>query len=142
MTDKKINFSFADSTQDLVYRRVSDDGKLELGIWPVLFGFRVRAGYVGRLVCEVGWCCGKEHAVLERAYNLCLHLLELGIPFSEIIPHTAIKPVFSDPGFMLWVEKLAENTPWIVDITVDVPPVNLIRREYELLNIFSNQLEY
>ena len=51
-----MKFIPAEDTEDIYQRLVSEDGKIEMGIYPVIFGYRVRAGYVGSMICQLDWC--------------------------------------------------------------------------------------
>ncbi len=50
---------------ELFQRLVSEDGTIEMGIHPVIFGYRVRAGYVGNMFYELDWCGGDKQEDLE-----------------------------------------------------------------------------
>jgi hypothetical protein len=123
---KRIKLIKAMSTENFVCRLVSDDGKIEMGIYPVIFGFRVRAGYVGDLGCNIDWCCGADHRMLLFAYNACKKLLEEKGNFGGIPPISEIKPYFKDSDFMKW---LLENVPPL-DCWESLPPLYEIKDEY------------
>lgn len=41
-------------------RIVSEDGTIEIGIHPVMFGFRVVGGYTKAQWYEIDWCGGAD----------------------------------------------------------------------------------
>lgn len=49
-------------------RKISEDGKHEIGIHPVLFGFRVRAGHTEDIWCEIDYCCQRDYHLLMLVY--------------------------------------------------------------------------
>lgn len=100
--NKPINLVSATSTENMVCRLVSEDGRIEMGVYPVIFGFRIRAGFVGSSTCEVDWCCGNDQKFLEIAYDLLKKLLERGYSFQRILPTSHVKPIFNDNNFMKW----------------------------------------
>jgi hypothetical protein len=123
----------APSTENFVCRLVSEDGRIEMGIMPVLYGFRVRAGYVGDGCCPIGWCCGDSEVALMTAYSVLKLLLEKGIAFDSMPSHSNIKPYFKDEFFSNWIN---ENLKDVGELEA-LPPLDEIRREYMgLLNIF------
>lgn len=89
-----------DSENNLYQRVVSEDGKIEMGIYPVMFGYRVRAGYVGNEIYELDWCGGDEQQQLELLYSIMKNILEARGNFRDIPPVSAIKPFYNDEEFM------------------------------------------
>jgi hypothetical protein len=99
------------------YRR-SEGGGVHLGVYRVMYGFRVRAGYTGDLMgCTLDWCGGANWKDVERLYSLCLAILsqkeEPGEKwrnaevFRGIPPHSNVKPFYNDPDFVQKVCELA-----------------------------------
>lgn len=114
---KKINFIAAPSYINLVQRVVSEDNKIEIGILPVIYGFRVRAGYVGAAGCEIDWCCGDKQAMVELGYFVCKKLLSQGFSFSEIPSCSRIKPFYKDMPFMEWLVSKLDDSDVIEPLT-------------------------
>jgi hypothetical protein len=81
---------------------------LEVGIYPVLYGFRVRAGTIGEPICHVDWCCGDSHATVQVYLQLLIEILEARIaqeiPLSHLfegIPIASrVKPLVNDVEFL------------------------------------------
>lgn len=80
------------------------DGVVEMGLGPVLYGWRVRAGYCeeGGKPCqmyECDWCCGDNEETTWGTYHIMKRLLEDGISFQKLPAASATKPWFKDPLF-------------------------------------------
>jgi hypothetical protein len=94
---------------DMPFRYVYEN--IEVGIYPVLFGFRVRAGYRGSATYYIDWCCGDNQHTVRTYFQLLLEILEYRIEkgwkineiFSELPPCSEIKPVFNDLKFLEYV---------------------------------------
>ena len=87
----------------LILRVVSETGQVEVGVYPVLFGYRIRAGYVGEPYCMIDWCCGDSEQMLHSHYIsllLILHRREEDACCFEGIPRSSsIKPCWKDKAF-------------------------------------------
>jgi len=94
-----------DADKHLSLRRVSEDGLLEIGVYPVAFGWRVRAGFVDSQP-ELDYCAGADHTFLEVLYSLTLAALERGVPL-DTFPFQAVKPFYNDPQNFKELIKLA-----------------------------------
>lgn len=82
---------------------VSDTGKWELGLVPMLFGVRVRAGLNGADWCEIDYCAGADQAFQLELLITVLTILE-SFPESttphelhERMPGFQRKPINLDP---------------------------------------------
>ena len=69
-----------------------------VGIHPVLFGYRVKSGYVGSFVYEIEYCCGNSPAWLSIVYSYVLAQLNKGFPY-EKFPREVRRPTQDDPLF-------------------------------------------
>jgi len=98
----------ADDTGNLICRQVMDD--IEIGVYPVLYGYRVRAGQIGDLACVADWCCAGSHGTLQWAYGFLKHVLqknaELGDPWRDIPRTSQTKPIIIDPEFLRQLAEL------------------------------------
>ena len=85
-------------------RVVSENGLVEIGTHEVMFGFRVRAGFVGDAGCALDWCAGDSWENIERLYSVCYNILEQRNEdrscFWGLPSYSDIKPFFNDPKFM------------------------------------------
>jgi hypothetical protein len=91
--------------------RYSDDGRIEIGVYRVAFGWRVRAGFRGSVAFELDWCGGGEWSDVEALYSIAKAILEKrstdrdcfrGIPGSS-----TRKPYFNDEKFVTTILRLA-----------------------------------
>ncbi len=56
--------------EDAMFRmRITDCGRYEIGIHPVLYGFRIRAGVRESQWCDIDYCCRQDLSLLNLAYN-------------------------------------------------------------------------
>lgn len=83
-----------------------------MGVYRVLFGFRVRCGMTSdKMCCALDWCGGANWKDVERLYSLCLGILsqkdENNFSFMGIPTVSSIKPFYLDEKFVSIVGKLA-----------------------------------
>lgn len=90
----------------LFERLVSDDGKIEMGIHPVIFGYRVRAGYVGEDFFMFDWCGGADQTQTELLYSIAKNILEHKNSFDGVPIFSKIKPFYKDKDFVKSIESL------------------------------------
>jgi len=93
------------------HRKVSEHGLIEVFVWPVNYGHRVRAGFVGSHCCVLDWCGGKEWKNVERLYSLTIAILakrdENRECFAGLPPHSCVKPFYNDLDFVRVVGEAA-----------------------------------
>lgn len=89
-------------------RLVTEDGKIELGIYPVIYGFRVRAGYSNSGACIIDWCCGDNAMLLiVLYYRLKWHIEDNPrAPFKGLPASSKKKPITEDPEFFKEIRAL------------------------------------
>ncbi len=68
----------------IVNRYVSEDGTFEIGYYRVIYGWRVRAGYVGAKSLEADYCCAMDFDLLARTLAICIARLEMLPDFSPV----------------------------------------------------------
>lgn len=106
-----------DDNQNQLYQRiVSEDGKIEIAIHPVMFGYRVRAGYVGNTYVHIDWCGGSDHSAVEMLYSIAKNILENTGSFKGIPSHSKIKPYYKDVDFMAEVMKFTTEPLEVVKL--------------------------
>lgn len=108
---------------NLYQRMVSDCGKVEIGIYPVMFGYRVRAGFVNDVAFFVDWCAGDDQTQIELLYAILKNILESGYDLRKLPPVSKIKPFYNDAEFLKLIESLVVN-PLSVE---SLKPVHLDR---------------
>lgn len=96
-----------DPTMGLM-RRLTD-GRVEMGLYPVIFGWRVRAGLVGEMSYHCDWCCGDDPMVVFGGYYLMRRLLEAGVMLESLPRASKIKPWPKDDQFMNDVKGLLDQ---------------------------------
>lgn len=57
-------------------RYVSEDGTFEIGWYKVMYGWRIRAGYVGSSTLEADYCCQMDLYLLAQTQIACIARLE------------------------------------------------------------------
>lgn len=120
-------FEDAEDTENMVCRRVW--AGVEIGVYPVLFGFRIRCGYVGSLQCCLDWCCGMSMPSLVAFYIAAEALLtdrmkshperigSLELFFG--IPGTSdVKPVYLDQRFVDRIDALLSTCKSTASVTL------------------------
>ena len=92
-----------DSRTGLFARLQSENAIVEMGIYRVMFGFRVRAGFCGRNSCELDWCAGANWSDVERLYSICRSIMmkrpEDSDCFAGLPRCSQVKPFFLDVPF-------------------------------------------
>ncbi len=106
----QFNEAEDDHNNKLFCRRVSEGGTVEIGVYRVMYGYRVRAGFIGTLSCILDWCAGGNWIEVESLYTMCLHILESRTEdqscFSGIPSHSTVKPYRNDHEFLRTVAAL------------------------------------
>lgn len=81
---------------------VSEGGRWEMGIRPMLFGYRVSASKVGDGGYSIDYCCGNELVWIFMVYQAVMKALEV-LPeeiepwqVSRLFPRQYTKPMRSD----------------------------------------------
>jgi hypothetical protein len=90
----------------------SENDRFRVGIYPVAFGFRIRAWTTGASWCHLDWCAGGEQVNVERLYSILLDILggrmEEVESFDDLPVASRIKPFFLDADFILFIsDKLS-----------------------------------
>lgn len=104
-----MKFNKAESSEYYYERLVSEDGTIEIGIYPVMFGYRVRAGFIGGFSTELDWCGGDNQTQVELLYSIAKSILESQGNFNGMPPFSKIKPFFKDEEFIDKVYSLLKK---------------------------------
>lgn len=85
----------------LFKRSVTEDGKYEVGIYPVMFGYRIRAGKVGQMYLNLDYCGGADPVMIRLIYNAVAQIIDDNIAngwdaFANF-PKQYTKPMIKDP---------------------------------------------
>lgn len=108
------------------YRKVSEDGKFCICVYPVIYGFRVRAGYAGSQWFELDYCAGDKIEAIEEIYSIVTRILIKHRDFS-VFPFQNRKPMFNDPECASKLFELAKGTP---EETVNFEKLHELKRKY------------
>ena len=97
---------FEDSPDDenMIFRKIRDG--IEVGVYPVLFGYRIRAGIIGDGAGCIDYCAGNDLKEVENIYSLVISIMNklmdegifLGVRDAayHIFPRQQVKPMFND----------------------------------------------
>lgn len=105
-----------DNSAQIFERLISEDGKIEMGIHPVLFGYRVRAGYIGSMSYNFDWCGGDGQSQVEMLYSIAKNILEHKNNFEGIPVCSKVKPFYNDPEFVKHIESLVTKPLEIIKL--------------------------
>lgn len=111
----------------LLFPMVGNNGIIHIGICRVMFGYRIRAGFISNQFShyEIDWCAGADIIQIRFLYSALLNILsqrdENRSIFNGIPMFSKIKPFFNDTDFVQW---LSEN----------------IKGELEILTINNTEL--
>lgn len=86
----------APDTEYLKSRYVDLNHNIEVGIYPVLFGWRVHAGRIGSGCYELDYCCGNTQQYVNLILSLVMSILQKNDANFRIFPFQEQKPVFND----------------------------------------------
>ena len=113
-----MKFKAADPDENFSLARfLSDGGRWEIGLRPMLFGVRVSLGLVGGIGPAVDYCAG---AKLDDQLNILSVVLAVLKKLPEEVnereirnsfPQQKIKPMFNDPACWEKLLALAERNP-------------------------------
>jgi hypothetical protein len=84
-------------------RWVSENGVWEIGVFPVMFGKRVRAGTINSPSCVVDYCAGGNDDFLKEILVTIIVILESfdesvkEVDIERILPTYKTKPINLDP---------------------------------------------
>lgn len=92
----------------LLYAKCDIDKNIIMGIYPVMYGYRIRAGYYNLNFYELDWCAGNEIEHINILYSMCYYCLSkrsVNDPFINL-PATSIrKPYYNDEDFLLKIKN-------------------------------------
>lgn len=89
-----------DNKNQIFDRRESPDGKQFIGTHPVMFGARIRAGYIGSQMVLIDWCCGSSLPILSLTLHMLVEHMENGGTLEELPSCSMIKPWYNDQEFI------------------------------------------
>lgn len=106
-----MEFSKINSKSGLLFSMIGNNGLIHIGINRVLFGYRIRAGFISNQFSnyEIDWCAGADIIQIRFLYSALLNILsqreENKLIFNGIPTYSKIKPFFNDPEFVQWLSE-------------------------------------
>lgn len=116
MTSK---FTELPDNEDMIFRQVREN--IEIGVAPMIYGYRIRANILGEGSCWIDYCAGSDVKEVENIYSLVISIMnkrmdefnpgslpeQLGISNDIVIrqrashtfkdfPRQNVKPMFND----------------------------------------------
>jgi hypothetical protein len=93
---------------------ISDDGQLWLAKYRVVFGYRLRGGFMedAHEGSEFDICCGADEVAYVGLLRMVISIIERNVeagkdPFDGIPQYSRIKPYFNDLNFIRHMATLA-----------------------------------
>jgi hypothetical protein len=80
---------------EFIFQMSSECNKIVIGVYPVIYGFRVRAGFIGDMFYYLDYCCGNEQGDIELIFSAVKNILEQrSIDDRQLFnfPHQEYKP--------------------------------------------------
>lgn len=111
-----MKFQPAEDNDAYFERLVSEDGKIELGVYPVMFGYRVRAGFTNFEWSEIDWCGGANQTQVELLYSIAKNILEKQGNFKGMPMCSDIKPFYNDEEFSKYIHSKVSKPLEIVQL--------------------------
>lgn len=127
----KFNPYTTELDEGLLFKSVSECGRIEIGVYPVLFGFRIRAGFAGNMWYGIDYCCGSEQEDVEFIYTMTRNILEqqeFSQDIFKVFPYQERKPFFTDLENFDKFLRLIKAGPDFIDIKL--PDIYAAKREY------------
>jgi hypothetical protein len=109
-----------------LYHCFEDENRI-IGICPVMFGYRIRAGWKSNQWFETDWCAGANLEQVKRAYAIQLAIIMKIPDFRGVPERSQIKPMQKDAEFLLEINSM------ITDEEVE--------KAYNIINQFPLDLE-
>jgi len=87
----------------LIFGYRSADNEIYMGIYPVIYGYRVNAGYTGDIVYQFSICAGNDQKAAEEIFSIVLDLFRnrhTKNPFRGIPHYQERRPYYYDENFV------------------------------------------
>lgn len=105
---------------------------IEIGVYPVLYGYRVQAGKINNGCYELDYCCGAEQKSVDLIFSIVKTILEKYDLNFKVFPFQNIKPVFNDAVCFSKMLELASPELTVIE-TEDVKQI----RKIVMANLFN-----
>ncbi len=105
--------------ESLFFRHTCD--KLEIGIFPTIFGYRIRVGYINDQVYMLDYCAGANQKHVEEIYSRVLHILRYQETIDlSVFPYFKVKPIHNDKECIDKLRELSQGAEMLTipDVTI------------------------
>lgn len=124
-------FEPREDDENYIASMIDKEKNVVLGIYPVIYGMRVVAGFAGDNYYRCTWCCALNQEMMHWAYSALKAIIDQREPgedvFQGIPPHSDSKPFMLDGMFLMTVSKMADAPNFEI---LELPPVLELRRRY------------
>lgn len=117
-----------------------DSGNIIIGVTPVLFGMRVRAGYENDSGVNLDYCAGADQDFLERLYFIIERALILTNGNFDSFPTQYVKPVILDKKCYSSLLQMIEGD-FDEDQIPKMPSINELRKRFNIYPLVENKEE-
>lgn len=128
-----LKFKEVEPDQDaaFLYEMRSECNQVTIGVYPVIYGYRVRAGMVGDMFYFLDYCCGNQQDMVEAIFSVTKNILEQREVDKGLwdFPRQDLKPFYKNP------KEFAEFTAMADEKTFEVKKIpNLSELRVEVIN--------
>lgn len=118
-----MDFQKAPDTINITHRMTS--GRIEIGVYRVLYGYRVRAGFIGNEWTELDYCCGDDPKWVKRVYAVVLTILSARDEDKAFVgfPMQRTKPMIKDRVCFVNMLKMLEGKP-PMEVDLDIKAID------------------
>ncbi len=107
-----MKFVQAEDDEVVSNRRISENGIVQIVVYPVMYGHRVRIGFCSDpWFYHLDWCGGGNWKDVERLYSIALGILSLREEtencFDDLPTKSSIKPFYLDDDFIKIITEKA-----------------------------------
>ena len=100
--------------ENLVYDYEIIDEKYFIGRFDMIFGTRIRGGYLFDSLCQFDVCCGKIEPMLIKVKEIYTAKIKKNLsegkqPNDGLRVMSEVKPIHNDPEFLEWLISLQEE---------------------------------
>lgn len=95
---------------------LSNGKAFQIGVHPVMFGYRVIGGYSDSNSYEFNWCCGDNKLTIQVTLKILMNIIEKDLKVNHIPFMSDIKPWPKDKEFIEVISKLVPNSEVFPDL--------------------------
>lgn len=127
----EAKFEIINSDENYIFKMKYEN--IEIGICPVMYGYRIRAGKENCGWCDLDYCAGAEQSYVQLIFNLVINSLrkrinQVGVYrcFEEFLIQK-IKPMFND---VVCFDALLKMTSGIELEVIELPILHPLKLEW------------